>query len=80
MKERDSSGRECNEYERNVWASTERSQNHGHALQKRQDSVLTNQCLGKRMLSGVLRNPDGQEVRNSSKIFVCLKRSASERA
>jgi len=32
--------------ERNVWA-TGQSQDHGHAIQERQCSVLTNQCLGK---------------------------------
>jgi hypothetical protein len=41
--------RECNEVgERNVWAAGgSHGQDHGHTLQDRQGSVLTNQCPGK---------------------------------
>jgi len=49
MNEKDPSGRECN---------ATGGQDHGHILQEKQGSVLTNQCLGKkRMLSEELRNP-----------------------
>ena len=58
------------ECERNVWAAGEsHGQDHGHSLQERQGSVLTNQCLGKKRIN-VERGAEESFQMDNDKLYI----------